>query len=87
LQFALVNAPALTYDGEISEDVPYGELIRQKLDIYVPNIDQETFPVVVFFHAGRWTDGSKEQYKFVGMTLSNMGYVVVMHLLFESKSS
>lgn len=78
LQFALVNAPALTYDGEISEDVPYGELTRQKLDIYVPNIDQETFPVVVFFHGGRWTDGSKEQYKFVGMTLSNMGYIVVM---------
>jgi acetyl esterase/lipase len=78
LQFALVNAPALTYDGQISEDVPYGELTRQKLDIYVPNIDQETFPVVVFFHGGRWTDGSKEQYKFVGMTLSNMGYVVVM---------
>jgi acetyl esterase/lipase len=78
LQFALVNVPALTYDGQISKDVPYGELTRQKLDIYVPNIDQETFPVVVFFHGGRWTDGSKEQYKFVGMTLSNMGYVVVM---------
>ncbi len=78
LQFALVNVPSLTYDGQISEDVPYGQLLRQKLDIYVPNIDQKTFPVVVFFHGGRWTDGSKEQYKFVGMTLSKMGYVVVL---------
>lgn len=78
LQFALVNAPSLTYEGQISEDIIYGQFSRQKLDIYVPNIDQETFPVVVFFHGGRWTDGSKEQYKFVGMTLSNMGYVVVL---------
>jgi acetyl esterase/lipase len=78
LQLAVVNAPTLTYDGQISKDIPYGQFSRQKLDIYVPNIDQETFPVVVFFHGGRWTDGSKDQYKFVGMTLSNMGYVVVL---------
>jgi acetyl esterase/lipase len=78
VKFALVNAPSLAYDGQISEDISYGELPRQKLDIYLPNIDQETFPVVVFFHGGRWTDGSKEQYKFVGMRLSNMGYVVVL---------
>ena len=78
LQFALVNAPSLTYDGEISEDISYGHLARQKLDIYVPKIEQETFPVIVFFHGGRWTDGSKQQYKFVAMTLSSMGYVVVL---------
>jgi len=78
LKFALVNAPSLTYDGQISADIPYGQHARQKLDIYVPNIDQETFPVVVFFHGGRWTDGSKEQYKFIAMTLSKMGYVVVL---------
>ena len=78
IQFAIVNAPSLTYDGQISEDVAYGQFSRQTLDIYVPNIEQDTFPVVVFFHGGRWTDGSKEQYKFVGMTLSNLGYVVVV---------
>ena len=78
LQFAIVNAPTLTYDGQISKDVLYGQLPRQKLDIYVPNIEQETFPVVLFFHGGRWIDGSKDQYKFVATTLSNMGYVVVL---------
>ena len=78
LQFAVVNAPTLTYDGQISKDVLYGQLPRQNLDIYVPNIEQETFPVVVFFHGGRWIDGSKDQYKFVGTTLSSMGYVVVL---------
>jgi len=72
LQFAVVNAPTLTYDGQISKDVLYGQLPRQNLDIYVPNIEQETFPVVVFFHGGRWIDGSKDQYKFVGTTPSNI---------------
>ncbi|MFT7234505.1 MAG: acetyl esterase/lipase [Methylophagaceae bacterium] len=78
LQFAVVNAPMLTYDGQISIEVPYGQLPRQKLDIYVPDINQDTFPVVVFFHGGRWSEGSKDQYKFLGMKLSNMGYVVVL---------
>lgn len=78
LKFAVVNAPTLSYDGQIAKDLPYGQLAGQKLDIYVPNMEQETFPVVVFFHGGRWSDGSKDQYKFVGMKLSNMGYVVVL---------
>jgi acetyl esterase/lipase len=43
----------------------------------VPNIDRETFLVVVFFHTGRWTDGSKKQYEFVDMGLINTGYVVL----------
>lgn len=77
-KFALVNAPTLTYEGKIIEDVAYGDLARQKLDIYIPDIERDTFPVVVFFHGGRWTQGSKEQYKFVGMTLSKMGYVAVL---------
>lgn len=78
LQLAVVNAPVVTYEGQISKDVPYGQLPRQKLDIYVPNINLETFPVVVFFHGGRWSEGSKDQYKFLGMKLSNMGYIVVL---------
>jgi acetyl esterase/lipase len=78
LQFALVNAPSVSYKGQIIEDVAYGQLPRQKLDIYVPDIKQDDFPVVVFYHGGRWTDGNKQQYKFVGMTLSNLGYVVVL---------
>jgi len=78
LQFALVNAPLISYEGEIVKDVSYGEHQRQALDIYIPKVEQENSPVVVFFHGGRWTEGSKEQYKFVGMTLSNMGYVVVL---------
>ena len=77
-KFAVVNAPALTYDGQIISDVAYGEDERQKLDIYIPEQFEKPMPVIVFFHGGRWTFGSKDQYKFVGLTLSKMGYMVVM---------
>ncbi len=77
-KFAVVNAPAYSYDGEIKQNVSYGPLAEQKLDIYIPKSEAKSLPVVVFFHGGRWTFGDKSQYKFVGMTLSNLGYVVVI---------
>lgn len=79
LIFATANAPVLSYEGKIVENVEYGELSRQALDIYIPtHLSSEAMPVVVFFHGGRWTEGDKNQYKFVGMRLSQLGYVVVL---------
>jgi acetyl esterase/lipase len=77
--FATANSPALTFKGEIIKDIAYGELDRQKLDIYLPKrADQTPLPTIVFFHGGRWTFGNKDQYKFVGMTLADLGYAVVL---------
>jgi acetyl esterase/lipase len=78
LKFAAINAPVLSYEGEIKQDIAYGQLKEQKLDIYIPQAQDAPLPVVIFFHGGRWTFGDKSQYKFVGMTLSNLGYVVVI---------
>ena len=77
-KFAIVNAPSLTYNGKILKDIAYGDQERQKLDIYIPETEAKSLPVIVFFHGGRWSFGSKDQYKFVGMTLSQQGYIVVM---------
>lgn len=82
LKFAAVNVPQYWFDGEIITDIAYGDLERQKLDIYIPkspkDSEQQALPVVVFFHGGRWTFGDKSQYKFVGMSLAKLGYIVVM---------
>lgn len=79
LIFATANAPTVSYDGEVFTDISYGLESRQSLDIYVPEqAKQQSLPVVIFFHGGRWTFGSKDQYKFVGMSLSELGYVVVL---------
>jgi len=77
-KFAVVNAPSITYDGTITSNITYGDLPRQNLDIYQPETTNPTLPVIIFFHGGRWTDGNKDQYKFVGLTLSKLGYVVVV---------
>lgn len=81
IKFGIVNAPKATYAGQVVKDVSYGELSRQKLDIYIPDMTTmalDSLPVIVFFHGGSWTNGSKDQYKFVGMTLSELGYIVVL---------
>lgn len=77
--FATANAPKVTFDGQIIKDVAYGKEARHKLDIYVPaSSEQQSLPVVVFFHGGRWTFGDKEQYSFVGISLTKLGYIAVL---------
>ena len=61
--------------------VAYGDLPRQKLDIYTPkNIASTAAPpkVVIFFYGGSWDSGNKSDYKFVGEALASQGFVVVI---------
>jgi len=53
---------------------------RQMLDVYVPNggVARAHHPVVIFFYGGRWQDGSKDLYQFVGEALTSEGFVVVI---------
>ncbi len=77
--FATANTATLTFEGDINEDIAYGPLNRQTLDIYVPDqAATSRAPVVIFFHGGRWTFGDKSQYEFVGTKLASMGYVAVL---------
>ncbi|MBL6749961.1 MAG: alpha/beta hydrolase [Nevskia sp.] len=48
-----------------------------KLDVYAPE-GASGAPVVVFFFGGRWQEGRKEDYKFVGQALAARGMVVVI---------
>ncbi|GGW76898.1 carboxylesterase [Alteromonas halophila] len=77
--FATANTATLTFDGDIIENLRYGNLNRQQLDVFIPeNPKNKNMPVVVFFHGGRWSFGSKSQYQFVGTRLASMGYVAVL---------
>ena len=77
-KFTIVNLSSLTYDGKILQNISYGDDARQKLDVYIPKTSEKLLPVIVFFHGGRWTFGSKEQYKFAAISLSKKGYIVVV---------
>ena len=75
----LFNA-VIPADGFIrTADLSYGELPRQRLDVYVPKgADAKPRPVVVFFYGGSWDSGSKESYLFVAEALTSKGFVTIV---------
>ncbi len=76
--FAL-NVPSFLDDMRIQHDINYGPASEQKLDIYLPAEDTEVQrEVIVFFYGGRWTSGAKEDYRFVGKTLADRGFIVII---------
>lgn len=58
--------------------IDYGDLPRQKLDVYVPDDAGPETPVVVYFYGGRWSEGERQGYKFAAQALTSRGYIVVV---------
>jgi acetyl esterase/lipase len=68
----------VTRDGyDLLEDISYGPLPRQRLDIYRPH-GEGPWPVVVFLYGGGWDAGKKGDYLFVGQRLAAAGFMVVI---------
>ncbi|PZP53291.1 MAG: esterase [Micavibrio aeruginosavorus] len=80
INMAVVNAP--THFGKVKSinDVAFGAEKWQRLDIYIPPnaAENKKLPVIVFYYGGRWQEGSKNYYKFVGSALAKQGYIVVI---------
>lgn len=74
----VINALTPSDGYQVSKDIAYGGLARQKLDIYTPNTAQAGRPVVIFFYGGRWRSGSKDDYLFTAQALTSRGFVVVL---------
>ena len=68
-------------DGYVrSAGLPYGELERQRLDVYVPREPTPGAgkPVVIFFYGGNWQSGNRADYRFVAEALTSRGIVAVV---------
>ncbi len=66
-------------DGHVVHGgIAYGDHVRQRLDVYVPEPVPSAAPVVVFFYGGRWRSGDRDFYRFVGQALASRGYVAVI---------
>jgi len=77
LAFAIGNLPARFTSVRVTSDLPYGGDPGQRLDVYaLPELHNR--PVVVFWYGGGWTDGHKEEYRFIGTALAERGYVAVL---------
>jgi acetyl esterase/lipase len=62
-----------------SADLPYGPEPRQQLDVYGPEgATAGPRSVIVFFHGGSWSTGSRYQYRFVGDRLAAQGFIAVL---------
>lgn len=61
----------------LTADVPYDRANKLTLDVYSPHNVQNA-PVVVFFFGGRWQQGDKSQYKFVGQALAAQGFLAII---------
>ncbi len=77
--FFAANLPQYFSDVTIKQNVAFGDKPIEKLDIYIPEkADDRAKPVVVFLHGGRWADGTKEDYRFVGLKMAKYGYITVI---------
>jgi len=61
-----------------NKDVSFGELPRQKMDVYIASEPREAAPVIVFVHGGSWDSGSKDIYKFLAEGFTKDGFDVVV---------
>ena len=76
-QFLIANAPTEFDRVDRHADLAYGQDARQHLDIYAPR-RAASRPVVIFWYGGSWVKGNKAEYRFVGTTLAEHGFVAVL---------
>lgn len=69
----------LPHEDEVrSADVPYGPDVRHRLDVYRPAVGPRQAPIVIFLYGGSWTEGERLQYRFVGESLAERGYLAII---------
>jgi acetyl esterase/lipase len=78
LSFGLANLPSYFSGIRRSAGVPFGTDPRQRLDVFRPRVADGTRPVIVFWYGGSWDNGARQEYRFVGVALAQLGYVTVI---------
>ncbi len=68
--------PSSSFDRD--KNVSYGDLDRQRMDIYRAATPRPDAPVMVFVHGGSWSEGDKNIYKFLAEGFTKEGYHVVV---------
>lgn len=75
--FSLLNATSPSGHYVLTADVSYGPDARQRFDVYIP-ANRAPEALIVFFYGGGWTEGSKDNYRFVASALTKAGYATVI---------
>ncbi|MDA0341939.1 MAG: alpha/beta hydrolase [Proteobacteria bacterium] len=69
-------APKNGYERETG--IAYGDLGRQKLDIYRPSQPNGDDAIIVFIYGGSWRMGNRADYRFVAQPFAAAGYTTVI---------
>jgi acetyl esterase/lipase len=79
LAFVAANVPAAFGSYGRRSNVAYGTDPAHRLDVYSPDAPSTTPPpLVVFWYGGRWETGDKDDYRFVGAALAEIGALAVL---------
>jgi acetyl esterase/lipase len=76
--FGLANLPSYFSGVRRSAGIAFGADPHQRLDIYRPRVPVRTKAVIVFWYGGRWDNGARQDYRFVGVALAQLGYLTVL---------
>lgn len=73
----LLNTMTLGTGYTRASNIVFDDPAGLKTDVYTPS-NAANAPVVVFFYGGRWSEGDKHLYEFVGAALAKQGFVAVI---------
>lgn len=73
----VLNSLSGSANVERASHLVYDSAAGTRLDVYAPP-GARYAPVVLFFYGGRWSEGSKDDYRFVGEALTSLGFVAVI---------
>ncbi len=73
----LLNTMTLETGYSRASNIIFDDATGLKTDVYSPN-GAVNAPVIVFFYGGRWSEGNKELYEFVGAALAKQGFVAIV---------
>jgi acetyl esterase/lipase len=74
---SVLNSLASDKGYTVTKNAVYDTQSGLALDVYRPE-NASNAPVVVYFYGGRWQDGSKDDFLFVGQALASQGFVAVL---------
>ncbi len=74
----VLNSLIPTQGYELHAEIAYGDLPRQKLDVYRPRQSAHHLPVVIFYYGGSWDSGEKADYKFAAEAFASHGLIAVV---------
>lgn len=67
-------------DSFVTKNIVYKKIsdVNLQLQILYPNIERKTYPVIIFFFGGGWTNGSPEQFRQQARYFTERGFISIL---------